>query len=267
LIPIHEAHRKYLRFVWGGKLYEFTCLPFGLSSGPRIFTKIMKPVVSYLRSQGYINVIYLDDLLLLAKEYNACVDTVLKTKLVLEQLGFVINLKKSELRPTTQIKFLGFMFNSVNMTMSLPKQKIEKLLKLCSQLSRKGAITIQKFSEFIGNMVAACPAVPYGLLHTKIFERAKFKALLKFDSYKAKMAISDDVHRDIAWWENTIPTACTSLNAEEFKYEIFSDASKTGWGVYSPDGQTHGFWSVLEQFRSINYRELMAAYYGLRCYA
>ncbi len=32
--------------------YKFTCLPFGLSCAPRVFTKIMKPVVSYLRSRG-----------------------------------------------------------------------------------------------------------------------------------------------------------------------------------------------------------------------
>jgi len=59
-------HRKYLRFTWRGKSYEFTCLPFGLSYGPRIFTKLLKSVVNYLRSRGNVSVFYWDGLLLLA---------------------------------------------------------------------------------------------------------------------------------------------------------------------------------------------------------
>jgi hypothetical protein len=42
-IPIRHEDRKYLRFFWNGNLYQFTCLPNGLSSGPRKFTKIFKP--------------------------------------------------------------------------------------------------------------------------------------------------------------------------------------------------------------------------------
>ena len=37
-IPIAEEDRKLLRFQWKGKYYQFTCLPNGLSSAPRIFT-------------------------------------------------------------------------------------------------------------------------------------------------------------------------------------------------------------------------------------
>ena len=29
-VSIHKDHRKYLRFVWNGRLYQFTCLPNGL---------------------------------------------------------------------------------------------------------------------------------------------------------------------------------------------------------------------------------------------
>ena len=41
-IPIAEEDRKLLMFQWKGKYYQFTCLPNGLSSAPRIFTKILK---------------------------------------------------------------------------------------------------------------------------------------------------------------------------------------------------------------------------------
>ena len=59
-IPIAAEHRKYLKFVWGGQLREFQSLPMGLTSSPRIFTKIMKPVLASLRQKGYTNSGYID---------------------------------------------------------------------------------------------------------------------------------------------------------------------------------------------------------------
>lgn len=60
-IPVHPHHRKYLRFIWKEQRYEFQCLPFGLKSAPRIFTKCTKPIMSALRSHGHRGIIYIDD--------------------------------------------------------------------------------------------------------------------------------------------------------------------------------------------------------------
>ena len=64
-IPIRFSDRKFLRFIWEGELYEFTCLPNGLSCAPRIFSKILKTPLSTLHKQGHIAVAHLDDLYLL----------------------------------------------------------------------------------------------------------------------------------------------------------------------------------------------------------
>ena len=50
-IPIFGLHRKYLRFIWKNQRYKFTCLPFGYSLAPRVFTKVFKPsyrILDYL---------------------------------------------------------------------------------------------------------------------------------------------------------------------------------------------------------------------------
>ena len=52
LIPIDVESRKYLRFVFDGTLFEFTCLPFGLCTSPYIYSKILRPVITMLRSNG-----------------------------------------------------------------------------------------------------------------------------------------------------------------------------------------------------------------------
>ena len=75
-VPIARQHRKFLRFVWEGTTFEFTCLPFGLCSAPRIFTKVLRPVMAYLRFQGLRTVIYLDDILILAESRDTLVQQV-----------------------------------------------------------------------------------------------------------------------------------------------------------------------------------------------
>ena len=69
-VPIAKEHRKYLRFMWQNKVYEFTCLPFGLACAPCVFTKVMKPLVSSLRIMGHESCDYLDDSLLVDQTYQ-----------------------------------------------------------------------------------------------------------------------------------------------------------------------------------------------------
>ncbi|CAB5386591.1 unnamed protein product [Rhizophagus irregularis] len=45
----------------------FTCLPFSLTTSPRVFTKILRPVIKSLQNQGIRLMIYLDDILIMAK--------------------------------------------------------------------------------------------------------------------------------------------------------------------------------------------------------
>ena len=64
-VPIAPKHRKFLRFGWKWKLYQFLVMAFGLGPAPRIFTKILKPVISLFRRMGLRILIFLDDKILL----------------------------------------------------------------------------------------------------------------------------------------------------------------------------------------------------------
>lgn len=71
-IPICPEDKKYLRFRFQGQLYQFKVLLFGLASTPFIFTKSLKPALSYLREKGFFLVAFLDDFLIIASSYEAC---------------------------------------------------------------------------------------------------------------------------------------------------------------------------------------------------
>jgi len=65
-IQVGRRHRKFLRFAFGGKAYQYKALPFGLALVLRMFTKCMDAALAPLRRQGIRELNYLEDWLILA---------------------------------------------------------------------------------------------------------------------------------------------------------------------------------------------------------
>ena len=126
-VPIASHHQKYLRFSWKGQTFQFTCLLFGLSTAPRIFTKLLRPVVGLLCSIRVRCIIYLDDILILAQRKDMLLHQTEATLELLESLGFLVNYKKSQLLPTQIITFLGFTVDSTKRQLSLPPEKMKQI--------------------------------------------------------------------------------------------------------------------------------------------
>lgn len=189
LIPIAALHRKYLRFTFNGLLYQYNCLPFGLSCAPRIFTKLLKPLITSLREKGMMLVVYLDDFLIL--ENSECVVNVRLTVELLSDLGFLINYPKCSLIPSNICTFLGFVYDSTYMRVSLPKEKQGRILAMLSHFLSLPECSIRDFAKLVGTLVSACPAIKYGFLHTKLLERHKYLALKKSrGNYDKRLKVS-----------------------------------------------------------------------------
>ena len=155
-VPIWKEHQKFLHFLWKGTQWEFMCLPFGLASAPRIFIKILKPIVGLLRKQGVRLVIYLDDILLMASTTETLTHHVELTVALLELLGFVVNYQKSQLNPVQSLEFLGFMINSVMFQISLPKDKVKNIRKECQKVTKHPEITVRELARLLGTL-RGCP--------------------------------------------------------------------------------------------------------------
>ena len=116
-IPLAQDQRNYFAFDFMGTRYTFTCLPFGLTASPRIFTKILRPVIKLARNMGIRLVIYLDDILIMAASKELALKHTDLVISLLQQLGFTINLEKSRLLPSQVVEYLGFQINSRSMMM------------------------------------------------------------------------------------------------------------------------------------------------------
>ena len=270
-VPIAESHRKYLRFMWKGSLWQFKAMPNGLASAPRIFTKLLKPVFAAMRAKGHTIVAYIDDTLIIAKSKELAEKAVIETAQLLSEIGFVIHPKKSVLMPLQNIQFLGFVLDSNAMKISLAEGKAIQIKSLCYALLRAHAPTIRTVASVIGKLVAAFPAVHYGQMHYRQLEREKTMALRQSKGhYDRKMSLSMAAKAELMWWVQNIDSCCGSISQAPPSVMITSDASGLGWGA--SDGNTHigGRWNETERVRAelndINFLELLAAFYALQAF-
>ncbi len=111
-VGICQEHVKYLGFSWEDKgiqsFYRFKQLPFGLSSAPHIFTKLIRPLVKKWRGEGKSIVVYLDDGLGFAPTLSEAVAASEAVKVDILRSGFIPNVQKSVWIPAKTIEWLGF---------------------------------------------------------------------------------------------------------------------------------------------------------------
>ena len=158
-VPIRTDHRTYLRFEHNGQLYEFVCLPNGLSSAPRFFTKLMKPTLARLREDGLLLVIYINDIILLAVDPQTLLTYIHKATTLLKSLGFIIDEGKSLFAPSQRVALLGFVLDSNTMTVSMKSDKAVKVKTAIGQLLRKEQPQIREVASIVGLVVSCFPGV------------------------------------------------------------------------------------------------------------
>ena len=232
-VPVSERYQKYLKFSWRGKLYQFTCLPNGLASAPRIFTKLLKPVYASLRNLGHIVFGYIDDSYLQGDDVKSCKENVSATHSTFTNLGFLPHEEKSVVEPTQELILLGFVLNSLTMTISLTPLRALKLVNACSMLLKMEKPTIRTVAQVIGLMVASFPAIPHAQLFYRTLERDKTKALQQQKGdFEAIMTYSSEAKSDLKWWVQNIPTMSKSVLLCSPDLTIQSDASLIGWGAH-----------------------------------
>jgi hypothetical protein len=227
--------QKYLTFMNNGTVYQYTSLAFGLSIAPRIFSKIMRYALEPLRAKA---------------------------------LGFLINEKKSVLLPSKSQEFLGFLFNTKTMKISLPQPKINKLLRRIHQAEKPILRSCRWIASLLGKMTAVIPAIGEALLHIRHLQRDLAKSLhLRKNNWDKPCNLSHWSQQEMQWWKqfliqkNGLPIQQLPLATPEIS--IFVDASDSGWGIYSTLINTSGFWSHAEKEVSINVRELKTIYYAI----
>ena len=127
-----------------------------------------------------------------------------------------------------------FLLCSVTMTVRLPPERRQEIIKLCSNILLRRRITIRNFSKLIGKLVATQQGVEYAPLFFKPLEKIKEYELRKHHSkYNSFMTVPKYVEPTIEWWIHNFDSSYKLISHGKPKLVIYSDASKKGWGAFN----------------------------------
>lgn len=242
-----------IRFFWMGQLHQFTCLANGLSSAPRKFTKLLKLALTELHLKGHISSGYIDDLYLQGKTHDACVHNVIDTVIQIDTLGLVTHPDKSVFNPTQPLVILGFVLNSVNMTITLTQEKALALQTACTSLLHTASPTIREVTRVLGKMVSSFPGVMYGALYYRHIEYDKTCALRNNGwNFDRRMPLSANAKSELEWWIANVMAAKNVMTRDQPSCELMTDASNEGWGAVCGPQSTGGLWASDEKRHHIN---------------
>ena len=264
-IAMHPSCYKYLCFDFEGVRYCFIALVFGLSCAPRIFTKLLKVPLSCLRLQGYKNSAWLDDILLVGSSLSNSLASISHCRGFLESLGFIIKPSKSHLTPSQSLSHVGFIWDSVNYSVSVPPEKVSSLQGLCS-FALSHAISLRFLAKIIGTIDSFHFGFPYAPLHYRYLQFDLISHLSVSRSWDFEVRLSPSACSDLEWWlgcDIHLPPA--SLSSFSPTHRMETDASLVGWGAFSHSSLfTQGRWSPEESRLHINYLELLAVFLGIK---
>ncbi len=260
-VPILPAFRKWMRIVVDGKMYQFKALPFGLSTAPLIFTRVLEPVAVYLHSQGIQLHRYLDDLLIKAKSRDLCLQWTTEVLHLLFDLGLGVNLAKSDLSPKQDFVYIGVRFLTNKRLMVPPDDRITKIRSFGLDLIKGGGRPARTWLKWIGLLTSAEKQVPWGRIHLRPIQqcvRRQFKIFTDHLDFTTVLPDADCIQA-IKWWRS-LENLTQGKSLDPFVPDIVlhTDASLTRWGAHTSDIKMSGVWSKQERKKSINQLELLA---------
>ena len=192
------------------------------------------------------------------------------TVLLLHSLGFVVHPRKSSLIPSQEIVILGFIINSVAMTVRLIQDKLASLISSCNNLLRCLSPTIREVARVVGKLVFSLPGVRYGPLYYRHLERDKCLALkIQKGNFDQHMSLSTEAKSELHWWVNNVQNAYNPILLLQPQHTITTDVSRSGWGAVYGEVSSGGNWTPEESNLEshINYLEMLAICLGLQIFA
>jgi hypothetical protein len=251
-VEIFPPHQTYLGFAWKfqdslhEKYYVFTVLPFGLSTAPYIFTKLLKPLEKRWRYLGINIAIFLDDGWALHKDLQLCQSHSHTVRQDLLHAGFVPNDEKSTWEPTQILDWLGLQWNSLKGTLSIVQRRVSKILDTIQSITNsRFVISARELASFVGQILSTGAVI--GNI-ARIMTRHCSMSVASAATWDSGFALDEFCRHEISFWKENI----FRINERDcFRHSvpskfIYSDASETGCGaVISLNGDIicHKMWS------------------------
>jgi ribonuclease HI len=272
-VPVHPSLRPYLAFAYGGRFYTYWGMPFGVQHAPRVFTKLMRRAIQAARERwGVKMVAYMDDILLLFNDQETARTQTQEIAAFLQRLGWTLSEEKCEMEPTQEIAFLGWKWNLMNATVTMPAARRNELLDAVEHwrgyAERRQRRPTRELAGLIGTLNFLRLQFPEASLHLRTLDTLKVQAVASggWDGYCTP---NPALRGDLLWWSSSlIANPPKELTYPPPTATMTTDASPVGWGAVLEKGDARqrafGIWKGEQTHLSSNAKELSAVHRGLQ---
>ena len=261
--PIDPRDYHYLGYSFDNLLFFDTVFAFGLRPAT-MACQCVTNAIQFLHSlQGYFSTNYVDD-------FGGCdtperaTDSFHALQHLFHFLG-IDSATEKDCPPSTFMVFLGILFNTVTMTMSIPQEKLSELLQLIQHISHANHITRHSLQSLLGLMsyVTAC------VRPARIFMAALLNGLCGLPRHATSL-ITDDIRADLEWWLHFLPKYNGISIIPPIVYNpqiVVTDACHTGGGghfgykCFHVDFPPH---LITDSAYDINVKEILTVIVALR---
>lgn len=242
-IDINRKHRQLLGFAVqdGGKMkwYVFNSLPFGIASAGHIFTKVLRVVVAFWRAKGHRIIMFLDDGIGGAKNFDLAVRSSNFAKETLMSLGFLLAEEKCQWEPVQQAIWLGHYIDMQEAKLYITEERIRRLeialeSLLCqTERDQYSLIHVKVLASVVGQIISLQHVVGKKV---RLLTRQMYKCILSRASWNAPIVVTEEAKSELMFWKTNargINDKGKSLHGKAF-YQlcIFADASSSGYGGF-----------------------------------
>ena len=217
----------WVNFKWQGKIYSDNCVVYGMKDAMLIQQLVSNTIAHVLHIDGHVVIIYCDDGAVVIDPGELGKAQFNKVLNKLKQMGFRLSEEKTSW-PSHILIWIGIVFNSLLMTMSVPKEKIDLTLKLVNKWSGVREATLLEWQRLSGKLhyVSSCsPGARHflGRIYDKVSEA----------TVKGSAPVTPEVQKDLYWFSNFLEVynGKRFIRDDTVHHTIFTDACLTGGGA------------------------------------
>ena len=276
---ILPEHRKFFGWSWNGIQVAENKFPFGWSEAVRnfvmigqalkhIFAQTLPLEVQILLKNKDWFLAYIDDFCVAAGSKNLCQFLFDHVMIQSKMLGLVVNEKKIQ-KPCQKFKLLGYDYDISKCSVRVTADKAKDISDRLKQLLANGQCKRIDIEKIAGKLAFLSPAIREGMSLVRSSYNAK--CLGKHDysliTVKNVPLLKEDwralikILKKPYWLE--FPQFIWSSSFSNRTTKVWSDASKSGWGMIAPPYWCFGSWPDEMLPLHINVLEAAAIAIGL----
>ena len=200
-----------------------------------------------------------------ATSHQTCLQHTQTLTALCQELGWLVNKEKSELVPKQVFNFVGYQFDLKEGKVRPTPECWQALTDKIQSLLSGPVCPVWQFMSLIGLLTATEKQVHLGQLHMRPIQWHLKNNWRVPESLEKVIPVPRSLHPHLRWWleeNNVVPGQ--PLHPLKHALQIFTDASKEGWGAHLNEHTASGTWSLPVSKLQINHLELKAVFLALK---